>query len=172
MSNPFLGQITMVGFNFAPRGYAQCNGQLLSINQNQSLFALLGTTYGGDGRSTFALPDLRSRTPIHIGSANGDSHALGNKAGEEAHTLIPQEMPQHTHDLKASSTDGNSNIAKDNILARLATGNYRLPTRADFIEMQSGTVTNTGNNQSHNNMQPFLTIKFNIALAGVFPSRN
>ncbi len=98
MSNPFLGQITIVGFNFAPRGYAQCNGQILAINQNQSLFALLGTTYGGDGRSTFALPDLRSRTPIHKGSANGTSHALGNKAGEEKHTLIPQEMPQHSHE--------------------------------------------------------------------------
>ena len=173
MSNPFLGQITIVGFNFAPRGYAQCNGQILSINQNQSLFALIGTTYGGDGRSTFALPDLRGRTPIHKGSSNGTSHQMGNKAGEEKHTLIAQEMPVHTHDLKASGTDGNNIFPTGNILAALSTGAYRQnPAAANFIEMRSGTVTNTGSNQSHNNMQPFLTIKFLIALAGVFPSRN
>ena len=172
MSNPFLGQITIVGFNFAPRGYAQCNGQILSINQNQSLFALLGTTYGGDGRSTFGLPELRGRTPIHIGSANGTSHALGNKGGEESHTLIDSEMPAHTHRVQASDTDADDNIPTGNILGKVLSQLYVAPTRASLTDMVAGSVGDAGNNQSHVNMQPFLTIKYLIALAGVFPSRN
>ena len=102
MSEPFLAEVRMVGFNFAPRGWAFCDGQILPINQNQSLYSLLGTTYGGDGRTSFALPDLRGRTPIHVGSSNGSSHRLGQKSGEETHILSVNEMPQHTHVAKAS----------------------------------------------------------------------
>ena len=174
MSEPFLGEIMIVGFNFAPRGWAQCNGQILPINQNQSLFSLLGTTFGGDGRTTFALPGLRSRTPIHIGKANGGvSHTLGQKGGAENVALLESDMPAHTHVLQASSTDGNTPVAKGNILAREVGGGYKQsPDRASFIEMRAGTVTNTGANQAHNNMQPFLTLKYIIALRGLFPSRN
>ena len=104
MSEPFLAEIKMVGFNFAPRGFAFCDGQILPINQNQSLYSLLGTTYGGDGRTSFALPDLRGRTPIHVGSSNGVSHPLGQKTGEETHTLSTHEIPQHEHEARATSS--------------------------------------------------------------------
>ena len=170
MSNPFLGQITIVGFNFAPRGYAQCNGQILSINQNQSLFALLGTTYGGDGRSTFGLPELRGRTPIHIGSANGTSHPLGNKGGAETVTLIESNMPGHNHRARASSDAGDQVIQVGQVLAEDQI--YVAPRSGTLVAMGAAEITDTGSDQSHNNMQPFLTLKYNIALAGVFPSRN
>ncbi len=174
MSNPFLGQITMVGFNFAPRGYAQCDGAILSINQNQSLFALLGTTFGGDGRSTFGLPDLRSRTPIHKGSANGDpSHSLGSKTGQETVKLIDSNMPTHDHVLNASPDNATSNTAgtgANRVLAKADIDMHRSP--GTLVGSHPDTITTEGGDLSHNNMQPFLTIKFNIALQGVFPSRN
>lgn len=172
MSEPFLAEVRIVGFNFAPRGWAFCDGQILPINQNQSLYSLLGTTYGGDGRTSFALPDLRGRTPIHVGRSNGgEDHGLGQKSGEETHTLSANEMPQHTHTLRASSTDGNTATPTDHVLAREVGGIYE-QNPSDTIPMRSGTVTNTGGGQAHNNMQPYLALNFCIALQGLFPSRN
>ena len=166
MSEPFLAEIRIVGFNFAPRGWAFCDGQILPINQNQSLYSLLGTTYGGDGRTSFALPDLRGRTPIHVGSSNGTSHSLGQKSGVETHTLAVSEMPGHDHALQATSANGDSAIPAGNLLGAYANG-YRAGT--DLTDMVGGTVANVGG-QSHNNMQPSLALHFCIALQGLFPS--
>ncbi len=166
MSEPFLAEIRIVGFNFAPRGWAFCDGQILPINQNQSLYSLLGTTYGGDGRTSFALPDLRSRTPIHV----GDGHTLGQKSGAETVTLTAAEIAAHTHTAKATSAPADSIQPSPNILA--ASDVYRDPEAATTTALRSGTVTNAGGGQAHNNMQPYLTISFVIALQGLFPSRN
>jgi microcystin-dependent protein len=171
MSEPFLAEIRMVGFNFAPRGWAFTDGQILPINQNQSLYSLLGTTYGGDGRTTFALPDLRSRTPMH----KGDGHTLGQKSGEETVTLTAAEIAAHTHMVKAQSQLGNQRSPEDRYLAVPsieADVTYREPEAGTMIALRSGTVTNAGGSQAHNNMQPYLTLGFCIALQGLFPSRN
>lgn len=165
MSEPFLAEIKMVSFNFAPQGWALCNGQLLPINQNQALFALLGTTYGGNGETTFALPDLRGRTPIHF----GNGVALGERAGAETHSLGVAEMPGHTHGVRASQDAADSPIPQDNLLAA-ANGMYG-PADA-LAPLQSGTVAATGGSQAHANMQPYLALHFCIALQGIFPSRN
>ena len=169
MSNPFLGMINIVGFNFAPVGYAFCDGAILSINQNQSLFALIGTTYGGDGRSTFGLPELRGRVPIHKGSSNGDSVSLGQKSGEEKHTLTVGEIPGHDHVAKASADNADTPIAAGNLLAA-ANNVYRTADGLTALNPQS--VANAGASQGHENMMPFGTLNFIIALQGVFPSRN
>ena len=153
-----------MSFDFAPKGWALCNGQLLPINQNQALFSLLGTTFGGDGRVNFALPDLRGRTPIHVGSG----HTLGERGGEQAHTLSIAELPMHTHVLNASSTDGNAAVPSAGVLARSATQLYAPP--ANLAAMNAGSSTNIGGSQAHLNMQPFLTLNFCIALQGIFPS--
>ncbi|MCA9949517.1 MAG: phage tail protein [Anaerolineales bacterium] len=171
MSEPFLAEIRMVGFNFAPRGWAFCDGQILPIMQNQSLYSLLGTTYGGDGRTSFALPDLRGRVPIHTGGSNGFSHQEGQKGGEETHTLIAAEMPQHNHALVASSTDGNSSNIDNSLLAREAGGIYRADVN-NPVQLKAGVVANVGGGQAHDNMQPYIAINFCIALQGLFPSRN
>lgn len=171
MSEPFLAEVRIVGFNFAPRGWAFCDGQILPINQNQSLYSLLGTTYGGDGRTSFALPDLRGRTPIHVGRSNGGGHhTLGQKSGEETHTLAANEMPQHTHVAQASSADGTTPVPDGHVLAQTPSRIYNDPTNLN--ELRSGTVTNVGGGQAHNNMQPYLAVNFCIALQGLFPSRN
>lgn len=160
----------MVGFNFAPRGWAFCDGQILPISQNQSLYSLLGTTYGGDGRTSFALPDLRGRTPIHVGRSNGgQDHQLGQKGGDETHTLSANEMPQHTHQARAAEADANTADPEGNVLAR-ALNLYESP--GTLVELRPGTVANTGGGQAHNNMQPTLVVNFCIALQGLFPSRN
>ncbi len=173
MSEPFLAEVRIVGFNFAPRGWAFCDGQILPINQNQSLYSLLGTTYGGDGRTSFALPDLRGRTPIHVGRSNGGGdHRLGQKSGEETHTLAANEMPQHTHVAKASNTQANLTAASGNLLANSLSEMYVDANAADLVNMRSGTVTNVGGGQAHNNMQPYLALNYCIALQGLFPSRN
>ncbi|MDX1449674.1 MAG: tail fiber protein [Acidimicrobiia bacterium] len=170
MSEPFLAEIRMVGFNFAPRGWAFCDGQILPINQNQSLYSLLGTTYGGDGRTSFALPDLRGRVPIHVGRSNGgEAHTLGQRSGEETHTLSANEMPQHRHAAQAANVNANSNDPTGHVLARVLNG-YASP--GTTVSLRPGTVTNVGGGQAHNNMQPFLTVNFCIALQGLFPSRN
>lgn len=172
MSEPFLAEIRIVGFNFAPRGWALCDGQILPINQNQSLFSLLGTNYGGDGRTTFALPDLRSRVPIHVGQADGGTlHQLGRKGGEETHTLSVTEMPQHMHTVQASSSGADTDTPAGNILAASARM-YRNPNGTSLVPMHSNTFLNTGGGQAHENMQPYIVVNFCIALQGLFPSRN
>ena len=167
MAEPFLSELRMFSFNFAPKGWAMCNGQLMPINQNQALFSLLGTTYGGDGRVNFALPDLRARTPIHVGSG----HTLGERGGEQAHTLSLAEMPTHTHVLSASKTDGDRNFPTGSLFAR-EVGNCYRPQDAGLIAMAAGVVGNAGGSQAHLNMQPFLTLTWCIALQGIFPSPN
>jgi microcystin-dependent protein len=164
MAEPFLSEIRIFSFNFAPKGWALCNGQLLPINQNQALFSLLGTTYGGDGRVNFALPDVRSRTPIHMGSG----HTLGERGGEQGHTLGISEIPTHTHSTNASSSNGDTPFAASHVLA--AAGNlYTGPSNLTSINSQ--TITNVGGSQAHLNMQPFLTLNLCIALQGIFPSQ-
>jgi len=165
MSEPFLAEVRMVGFNFAPRGWAFCDGQILPINQNQSLYSLLGTTYGGDGRTSFALPDLRGRVPLHV----GNGHSEGNKGGEETHTLDVAEMPSHDHIAQASSAQADTNIPINNILAQ-ALNVYADATTTTTL--RTGSVTHTGGGHAHNNMQPSLAVNFCIALQGLFPSRN
>lgn len=164
MAEPFLSEIRMMSFSFPPKGWALCNGQLLPINQNQGLFSLLGTTFGGDGRVNFALPDLRGRVPIHVGSG----HTLGERGGEQAHTLSIAEIPTHTHVLNASSGSAGTQALPTNTFLAPINNSYRAP--ANLTAIQPSTVTNVGGSQAHLNMQPFLTINFSIALQGIFPS--
>lgn len=166
MAEPFLSEIRIMSFVFAPKGWALCNGQLLPINQNQALFSLLGTTYGGDGRVNFALPDLRSRTPIHVGSG----HTLGERGGEQAHTLSIAELPTHLHMLNVIGAAANLNVPTNNYFANA--NNLYSNTPSNFATVHPGTVANTGGSQAHLNMQPFLTLSFCIALQGIFPSPN
>ena len=171
MSEPFLAEIRLFGFNFAPRGWAACDGQVLPINQNQSLYSLLGTTYGGDGRTSFALPELRGRTPIH---SNG-AHSLGQRSGEEAHALTESEMPAHTHTLQGSDAVATQPGPGNNLLARstLATGTiYSTTAQTQDVSLGASAIANAGAGQGHNTMQPYLTVNFCIALQGLFPSRN
>ena len=172
MSEPFLAEIRIVGFNFAPRGWAFCDGQILPINQNQSLYSLLGTTYGGDGRTSFALPDMRGRTPIHVGSSNGTEYREGNKGGEETHTLSTAEMPAHRHDFRGTSSNANSNVPTGHTFARSAVAIYAALTAGREAPMRSDMITPAGGGQPHENMQPYIALNFCIALQGLFPSRN
>ena len=175
MSEPFLAEVRIVAFNFAPHGWAFCDGQLLPISQNQSLYSLLGTTYGGDGRTTFALPDLRGRVPIHVGSSNGSIHLLGQKGGEETHTLNAAEMPQHNHVLQGTGDPATSAQPAGNLLAQVPTAATPLysDAAASLNEtLNNVSVLNVGGGQNHNNMQPTLTLNFCIAMRGLFPSRN
>ena len=165
MAEPFLAEIRIMSFGFAPKGWALCNGQLLPINQNQALFSLLGTTYGGDGRVNFGLPDLRSRTPIHRGSG----HTLGERGGEQAHTLSIAELPTHTHTAQAASAAGNTPIAANDVLA---SANNVYGPAANLTALSPTSVASVGGSQAHLNMQPFLTLNFCIALQGIFPSQN
>jgi len=169
MSEPFLAEIRIVGFNFAPRGWAFCDGQILPINQNQSLYSLLGTTYGGDGRTSFALPDMRGRTPIHVGASNGTIHQEGQKSGEETHTLSAAETPTHSHSVSARADNGTSPIPTNNFLAEFNNGYRSAPGDTGLA---ATTISHVGGGQAHNNMQPFLALNFCIALRGLFPSRN
>ena len=166
MAEPFLSEIRIMSFVFAPKGWALCNGQLLPINQNQALFSLLGTTFGGDGRVNFALPDCRGRTPIHVGSG----HTLGEKGGEQAHTLSIAELPTHTHVVSATNTNGTAIIPTGNLLAGSPNQLYTQP--ANLVALNAASVTNVGGSQAHLNMQPFLCLSFCIALQGIFPSPN
>lgn len=164
MAEPFLSEIRLMSFGFPPRGWALCDGQLLPINQNQGLFSLLGTTFGGDGRVNFGLPDLRGRTPIHVGAG----HTLGERGGEQGHTVTLGEMPTHTHQVMASTDPGNSQSAAGNVLGAIPGRAYADPTNVTTLHPQ--TVPNVGGTQAHLNMQPFLTLNFSIALQGIFPS--
>ena len=178
--NPFIGQILMVAFNFAPVGWALCNGQLLSIAQNTALFSLLGTTYGGDGKTTFALPNLQSRVPVHQGQGSGLSpYVIGNVGGTENVTLLATQMPSHNHLINVNNTPGTGPDPTTKIQAEAATGDPRNPTlisqftaAAPTGTMAPTTVSMTGGGQPHANIQPYLTINFIIALQGIFPSRN
>ncbi|WP_375412920.1 phage tail protein [uncultured Bradyrhizobium sp.] len=169
MAEPFLSEIRLMSFNFAPKGWAMCNGQLLPINQNQPLFALLGTTYGGDGRVNFGLPDLRGRAPIHVGSG----HTLGERGGEQAHTLSISEIPTHVHVANATSAVATQNNPTNSVLLAQSTSSPLYSTAAsNLVAMASNALSNVGGSQAHLNMQPFLVINFSIALQGIFPSPN
>ena len=169
MAEPFLSEIRMVSFNFAPRGWALANGQLLPINQNQALFALLGTTYGGNGQTNFALPDFRGRVPIHF----GNGHDLGEKAGQEAHTVTMQEMPQHNHIVSAiDSGASNLNDPTGAFLANTKPNNFYSTVPGALAGLHTATLSTVGGSQAHSNQQPFLVINFCVALQGIFPSRN
>jgi microcystin-dependent protein len=167
MAEPFLSEIRIMSFVFAPKGWALCNGQLLPINQNQALFSLLGTTYGGNGQTNFALPNLQGRVPIHV----GNGHTLGESAGEQAHTLSLSELPQHLHPLQASTVAANAPTPSNTVFAPSG-GNQFYGPATNLTTLDPGTVTNVGGSQAHVNMQPFLTLSFCIALQGIFPSQN
>jgi microcystin-dependent protein len=167
LAEPFLSEIRIMSFVFAPKGWAMCNGQLLPINQNQALFSLLGTTFGGDGQVNFALPDLRGRVPLHVGSA----HTLGERGGEQAHTLSIAELPEHTHVANATSNAATDTSPSSGLgYARSGTNMYGGAT--SLVAMAPQSVGNVGGSQAHLNMQPFLTLSFCIALQGIFPSPN
>ena len=175
MSDPFVAEIRIFGFNFAPRGWAFCNGQILPISQNTALFSLLGTTYGGNGQSTFALPNLQDSAPMHPGQGPGLSlHDLGETGGSEVVTLLQSEMPAHSHALKADTADPADVQAPSAavVLARSNGGNaYLNPAPASLVPMSFLAIGPAGGDLPHNNMMPFLALSFCIALQGVFPPR-
>jgi microcystin-dependent protein len=164
MAEPFLAEIRIVSFNFAPKGWAFCNGQVLAIQQNQALFSLLGTTYGGNGTTNFALPNLQARIPIH----EGGGFTLGQAGGEQAHTLVAAEMPQHTHQAVASSNTANQGGPTNNYWANGGQPAYASSANG---QMAAGAVSTVGGSQPHENMPPYLVLNFCIALVGIFPSQ-
>lgn len=174
MAEPFLGQIIEAGWSFAAQGYATCDGQLMSIAQNNALFALLGTTFGGDGIQTFGLPDLRGRIPIHMGQGPGlTNRVIGEQSGTETVTLITSQMPMHSHLATGSSADANKTSPGGNTWANEGTGSLNLfVNSAPNATMNPQTIGMSGGNQPHENMQPYLVNNFLIALEGIFPSRN
>ncbi|MEM7479893.1 MAG: tail fiber protein [Acidobacteriota bacterium] len=172
MSEPFVGEVRMFAGNFAPRGWAFCDGQLLAVSQNDALFSLLGTIYGGDGRTTFGLPDLRGRVPIHAGSGPGLSpRRLGAKAGVENVTLTVNQLPSHTHAMQAANTQANNQQP----VGRAPASTIGIDAWAedpDPVNFSTQSITNVGGSRSHTNLQPFLCIHFIIALVGIYPSRH
>ena len=179
MSAPFLGEIRAFGFNFAPKGWAMCNGQLLSIQQNTALFSLLGTTYGGNGVTTFALPDLRGRVAVNQAQGPGlSNYPLGTQIGTETVTLTTNQIPQHNHLWAANNALGDHPSPLGNFLAgaRVPTNNVPVPTYAApggaTVPLAAAMIGLTGNNVPHQNMQPYLVVTYGIALSGIFPSRN
>jgi microcystin-dependent protein len=168
MAEPFLAELRLMSFVFPPKGWALSDGQLLPINQNQALFSLLGTTFGGDGRVTFGLPDLRGRVPMHMGSG----HTLGERGGEQAHTLSISEIPTHVHTLNATSAAVTTNLPGTNMLAASAQTDPVYGTPGIQVAMGPNSIGSVGGSQAHLNMQPFLTLSYCIALQGIFPSQN
>lgn len=166
MSTPYIGEIRATSFNFPPKGWALCNGQILPINQNQALFSILGTTYGGNGTTTFALPDLRGRVPLHA----GNNVNLGERLGEEAHTLTIAEMPVHTHGVNGTGETADSGQPNGALWAS-NTGQSPYSSSAN-AQMANNAIVPAGGNQPHNNMSPYLTVNFIIALVGIYPSRD
>ena len=166
MAEPFLSEIRIFSFNFPPKGWAFCNGQFLPINQNQALFALLGTTYGGNGQTTFALPNLQGRVPNHF----GNGHTLGERAGSSAVTVTQQQMPMHLHFLQASNSGTNTTADPANAFLAPLNNTYAAP--ANLTTLEPSSVTNVGGSQAHTNMMPYLVLNFCIALQGIFPSPN
>ena len=175
MADPFVAEIRIFPFNFAPKGWAFCDGQLLPLSQNTALFSLLGTTYGGNGKSNFALPDLQGRAPMHPGQGPGLSlHDLGEQSGVETVTLLQSEMPAHTHSVMANAAQADlQSPSPARVLARSAGGPaYQSNSSANIVPMAPQALTPAGGDQPHNNLQPYLTLYFNIALQGVFPPRS
>ena len=168
MAEPFLAEIRVVSFSFAPKGWALCNGQLLPINQNQALFSLLGTTYGGDGRVNFALPNFQGRVPMHT----SNTHTLGERGGELNHTLSAAELPAHTHSFSGSSAAASGVVPTGSTLAATRSAAYASPGEGAASALAPGSMTSVGGNQPHNNAQPSLALNFVIALQGIFPSQN
>jgi microcystin-dependent protein len=166
MSTPFIAEIKIISWNFPPKGWAFCNGQLLPINQNQALFSLLGTTYGGDGRTNFALPNLRGQVPIHMGGG----HTLGEKAGQTAVTITQQTMPTHLHAMNASATIATLDNPAGNVLANGNPNNLYGPVQ-NLTTLNPATVSSIGGSQPHSNLMPYLVLNFIIALQGIFPSQ-
>lgn len=172
MADPFVAEIRIVPFNFAPRGWAFCDGQLLPISQNTALFSLLGTTYGGDGRATFALPDLRGRAPMHPGTGAGlSSHALGERGGSETIALSESEIAAHSHTMMAQSGAASSRVPAGKVLAHPARGRTYAAPSANLTTLANDALAAVGGQAAHNNMMPYLTLYFCIALQGVFPPR-
>jgi len=175
--DPFIGEIMVTGYNFCPRGYANTDGQLLPINSHQALFSLLGTTYGGDGRTSFGLPDLRGRVPIHLGNGPGlTNRTLGSRSGSETNTQTVAQMPSHTHQggIRTTGTPADNASPQGNSFGITPGNTYvdnSIPT-GRFMHASTVVVQNTGGGQAQNNMQPFLTMRYCIALVGTFPSRN
>lgn len=168
MASPFLSEIRLVSFDFPPKGWAFANGQILPINQNQPLFSLLGTTYGGNGQTTFALPDFRGRVPLHFGS----KHSLGEAAGQEGVMLTIEQMPLHSHFVGAVDRNSqNTNSPIGNYLSNTLPNNLYSNTSGNQAFMNQTTLSSSGNSQPHSNMQPFLTLSFIIALVGTYPSQ-
>jgi microcystin-dependent protein len=167
MSDPFIGEIKMFAGNFAPRGYALCDGQLLAISQNDALFSLLGTTYGGDGRTTFALPDMRGRLPIHADS----SFTLGQKSGSETVSMTVSQMPQHEHGIAATTDFASDNDPSGGLPATAAGENLYNATADADSAMRAGTISDRGSNQPMTNLMPYQCVNFIIALVGIYPSR-
>ena len=171
MSEPYIGEIKMFAGNFAPRGWALCDGALLAVSSNDALFSLLGTIYGGDGRTTFGLPELRGRIPIHMGSGPGlSSRAWGQKSGSESVTVTAAQLPVHQHAPLSITEPANTTNPAGALPAQAASATFR--TSGSLAAMASGSVGNTGGSQAHPNVQPFLCVNFIIALTGVYPSRN
>lgn len=173
--DPFLGEIALVPYNFAPQGWAFCDGQLLAISQNTALFSLLGTQFGGDGRTTFALPDLRGRVPMHVGGGPGPGlspYAIGEMGGVEGVTLLATQMPSHNHGLNANSANGTSDSPVNGIMGRNASGVPQYSGGAPNATMAAAAIAATGGNQPHENRPPFLGLNYIIAMQGIFPSRS
>jgi microcystin-dependent protein len=166
MSTPFISEIKIISFNFPPKGWAFCNGQILAISQNQALFSLLGTTYGGNGQTTFALPNLQGQMPVHFGSG----FSLGQVGGEQNHTLILSEIPSHIHSANGTSVAPSSGSPSNNLWCQNPTNSYS--NQAPNVTMAGGAIGMGGGGQPHNNMSPYLVLNFVIALQGIFPSRN
>jgi microcystin-dependent protein len=172
MSEPFVGEIRMFAGNFAPRGWAYCDGQLLAVSQNDALFSLFGTIYGGDGRTTFGLPDLRGRVPIHAGSGPGlSSRRIGAKGGAEMVTLTTNELPSHTHPVKGTNDAAEATEPAGNLPAQSTTIDLYV-TAAPTVDFNAAAIPGVGGSQSHSNLMPFLCIHFIVALFGIYPSRS
>ncbi len=166
MATPFLGEIKIVSFGFAPKGWAQCNGQAMAIGQNQALYSLLGTAFGGDGRTFFNLPNLGASVPVHMGLGT----TIGESGGESSHTLNKSELPQHTHGAMASPSDGDAPVPQDRVLARSVNNPYA--NLDNQVTLHPQTIASSGGSQAHENRQPYLALTFCIAIQGIFPSRN
>jgi len=173
MSDPFIGEIKMFAGNYAPSGWAFCDGSLLSISANSALFSLLGTIYGGDGKTNFALPDLRGRAPMHFGAGPGlSSRTIGTKSGTETVTLTTSQIASHNHTLMGGQDVANTQNPTGNVLAQDSNANFYNPNPGNTVQLNAASISSTGGNQLHENMQSFLVIPYIIALQGIYPSRS